>query len=263
MDYIEIMLRGYTNENDQNFLGKYFIREFRKAEKEHYDLEEFFTGLLKGIDTLKNEYQIKLFKRQNELYLMLEAAENGTLKYGELKSESAEERRKKTIEYCKNELTSIGLGYSKINLLHFTNSRFIGHLQYSEVEFIGNGIAKAYRLLNEPQQIETVKPKKLKKTLFEFIHKIEDKKAFKKDLKEQFPTEIGKSIKAIIDILSKEQILIYGTKEFKQLFEELENCFSRDIGTYNSVQNVKTVDAETTDIILKKLNPLIIKHKTT
>jgi hypothetical protein len=155
MDYIEIMLRGYSNENDRKFLSKYFVREFRKAEKEHYDLEEFFTGLLKGIDTLKNEYQKELFKRKNELYLMLEAAENGTLKYGELKSESAEERRKKTIEYCKNELTSIGLGYSKINLLHFTNSSFIGHLQYSEVEFIGNGIAKAYKVLNEPQQNET------------------------------------------------------------------------------------------------------------
>ena len=33
MDYIEIMLRGYTNENDRNFLGKFFIREFRKVEK--------------------------------------------------------------------------------------------------------------------------------------------------------------------------------------------------------------------------------------
>jgi hypothetical protein len=78
-----------------------------------------------------------------------------------------------------------------------------------------------------------------------------------------FPTEIGKSIKAVIDILTKEKILIYGTKEFKLLFEELEKYFNRDIGSYNSVQNVKTVDAETTDIILKKLNPLIIKYKTT
>lgn len=171
MDYIEIMLRGYTNENDRNFLGKYFIREFKKAENKHYDLEEFFTGLLKGIDTLKNEYQKELFKRKNELYLMLSGAENGTLKYGDLKSESVEERHKKTIEYCKNELSSIGLGYSTINLLHFTNNRFIGHLYYSEVEFIGNEIAKAYKVLNEPQQNETGNADKLLKNEFDKIFK--------------------------------------------------------------------------------------------
>jgi hypothetical protein len=117
--------------------------------------------------------------------------------------------------------------------------------------------------INKPDQDKIDKPKKLKKTLFEFIHNIEKKKAFLLELKKMFPTEIGKSIKAVIDILTKEKILIYGTKEFKLLFEELEKYFNRDIGSYNSVQNVKTVDAETTDIILKKLNPLIIKYKTT
>ncbi len=116
---------------------------------------------------------------------------------------------------------------------------------------------------HKPQQLGAVRPKKSKKTLFEFIHNIEDKESFTNGLKDLFPTEIGKSIKAIIDILSNEQILIYGTKEFKQLFEELTNCFARDLGTYNSVQNVKIVDSETTSIINKKLNPLIIKHKTT
>lgn len=113
-------------------------------------------------------------------------------------------------------------------------------------------------------EVETDQPeaKKTKKTLLEFIHNIEDKEAFVQDLIKLFPTEIGKSIKAIIDILNNEKIIIYGTKEFKQLFEELTSCFGRDLGTYQSVQNVKTVDAETTNIVCKKLNPLIIKHKT-
>jgi len=107
-----------------------------------------------------------------------------------------------------------------------------------------------------------VNPKNQKKTLNDFIFNINEKETFIQALKNTFPTEKGKSIKAMIDILNEAQILIYGTKEFKQLFEELENCFSRDIGTYNSVQNVKTVDAETTNIILKKLNPLIDEYKT-
>ncbi len=114
----------------------------------------------------------------------------------------------------------------------------------------------------QPHQAKTSKPKRLKKTLIEFIHNVENKEAFLQDLKITFPTEIGKSIKAIIDFLNKERILIYGTKEFKQLFEELENYFSRNIGSYNSVQNVKEIDKETNETISKKLNPLIIKYKS-
>ena len=56
---------------------------------------------------------------------------------------------------------------------------------------------------------DEVKPKKLKKTLFEFIHNIENKEAFSQELKKTFPTEIGKSIKAVIDVLTTEKILIY------------------------------------------------------
>lgn len=145
---------------------------------------------------------------------------------------------------------------------HFENVKkeFVNSINYAELKII-NDLSKSTP--EAPKQPETNKPKKPKKTLFQFINDIDNKEAFLQDLKKTFPTEIGKSIKAVIDILTKENILIYGTKEFKLMFEELENFFSRDLGTYNSVQNVKIVDEETTDIIYKKLNPLIMKHKTT
>ncbi len=148
MDYIEIMLRGYTNENERKFLNKYFIREFRNAEKEHYEINEFFNGLVNGIETLKNQYQIQLNNRARDLCLMLEIAENDT------------------IEYCNNELSSLSLENYTINLPHFTNNRFPGHLYYNEVEFIGNEIAKAYKVLNQPKQPEAVNPDEVKKELF-------------------------------------------------------------------------------------------------
>lgn len=109
------------------------------------------------------------------------------------------------------------------------------------------------------KQIKKVKPKK---TLLEFIHNITDKEAFSQELKNLFPTEQGKSIKAIILKLVDVDILIYGTKEFLQFYNELRTNFNRDIGTYQSINDVKTVDKEITDIIHKKLNPLIIKYKT-
>ena len=112
--------------------------------------------------------------------------------------------------------------------------------------------------LKQPQLTEIKKTKNLE----QFITNIESKQNFLKDLKETFPTEKGKSIKAIIDLLVSDNIIIYGTKEFTQLYNELKLFFDRNIGTYNSIQNVKEVDNIIIDVIQKKLNPLIIKYKS-
>ncbi|UPQ80736.1 hypothetical protein M0M57_07825 [Flavobacterium azooxidireducens] len=112
-----------------------------------------------------------------------------------------------------------------------------------------------------PQPNEISKPKKLKKTLLEFFHNIENKEKFIQELKNLFPTEQGKSIKAIVLKLVEVQILIYGTKEFFQFYNELKTYFNRDIGTYQSINDVKTVDNETAQTVYKKLNPLIAKYK--
>lgn len=114
--------------------------------------------------------------------------------------------------------------------------------------------------IKQPQQIKT---EKLKKTLFEFIHNVNDKENFLFELKNTFPTEKGKSIRAIINILENENIFIYGAREFTHLYDQLKVYFNRDIGTYQSIQDVKVVDTIISDTINKKLNPLIIKHKTT
>lgn len=67
MDYREIILAGYSAPNGREYLTSYFIREFRKAEKEHFSLEEFFTGCLNEIARLNNErlrpYYYQLEKR--------------------------------------------------------------------------------------------------------------------------------------------------------------------------------------------------------
>jgi hypothetical protein len=101
------------------------------------------------------------------------------------------------------------------------------------------------------------------KVLFDYINNIEDKEAFLLDLKNAFPTEKGKSIKSFIDLLKNEDILIIGTKEFKHFVELLTDYFGRNIGTYNGIQNTKTIDKAISDPINTKLKPLIIKHKTT
>lgn len=167
----------------------------------------------------------------------------------------------------------------KLNKKSFFNSGFEGGEFYKAWEIILNNptvfepIFKKYSQhktgsqpellhLSHASVIENDKAKKLKKVLLQFIHNIKNKEEFIQELKETFPTEIGKSIKAIIDILRDEKILVYGTKEFKNLYEEIKLNFNREIGTYNSIQNVKIVDEETTDTVRKKLTTLIIKYKT-
>ncbi|WKL43800.1 hypothetical protein [Flavobacterium sp. ZE23DGlu08] len=136
MNYLEIILRGYYNENDRKFLNKYFIRECEKAKKEHYDLEEFFNVLTNGIELLKREIQDRLYKRQHELYLI---QDNGNEEY---------------IEYCENELSTLSFEKFPINLLLLTNDKFRGNLYYSEVLFIDEKINEAQKELNQPQQTQ-------------------------------------------------------------------------------------------------------------
>jgi hypothetical protein len=115
-----------------------------------------------------------------------------------------------------------------------------------------------------PKQTEAVKPKKPKKTLFEFINNINDKKAFLQDLKNTFPTEIGKSIKAIIDLLKKDKYLIHNDREFSDVVNAIEIFFNRDIGSVQSIRDAKNTDDKIfIEPIKLKLNPLIIKYKTT
>lgn len=114
-----------------------------------------------------------------------------------------------------------------------------------------------------PKQTEAVKPKKPKKTLFEFINNINDKEAFLQDLKNTFPTEIGKSIKAIIDLLKKDKYLIHNDREFSDVVNAIKIFFNRDIGSVQSIRDAKNTDDKIfIEPIELKLNPLIIKYKS-
>lgn len=145
------------------------------------------------------------------------------------------------------------------NIYRFKNAvtKKISDLQASEVnstsDLSGISIIKN----------ETTKPKKIRRKLIEFIHNVKDKEAFLEDLKATFTTERGKSIKIIITILEKESVLIINNREFKDFHVELQSFFIQDIGTRQSVNDVKfdEIHLDIIEPIQKKLNPLILKHK--
>ena len=149
MNYLEIVLQGYLNKNNRDFLNKYFYREFKKAQKENfYEADEFFNGCLDVVNFLKQDLQNKVWDRKNELLMMLEGAKNKTMPIKDLQGKSVEKKRKETIEYCKKELGSetahsIGGISFTVNLIGITNGRYTGSLYISDIENIELGIRKA------------------------------------------------------------------------------------------------------------------------
>lgn len=118
-------------------------------------------------------------------------------------------------------------------------------------------------------EVETSKTKEEEinrpvKSFLDFLVSLKNKEEFAEELRNTFKTEKGKSIKIIISILVKEGILIIGSREFKMFFLALKEMFNRDIGTYQSIKDVKFDDIhkETIEPIIKNLNPLIDKYKT-
>jgi hypothetical protein len=71
MDYGQIVLQGYFDENNRSFLIEYFVREFKKAEKENYTSNVFFNGCLSSLSPIKEQLTIKFNKRKLELSLII------------------------------------------------------------------------------------------------------------------------------------------------------------------------------------------------
>jgi hypothetical protein len=169
MNYLEIVLQGYFDENNREFLEKYFLREYKKAEKEQFfEADEFFNGCLKVIEGWEQHLQDRILEQKGELSLMLNEAKNGTLSYADLEGKTIEQKRQETIKYCEHELKDVrpdGIGSLSftVNLASITNGRIAYNLNYDELLQIKNAISKAFQKTqtnikqSPPQPI--VKPK--------------------------------------------------------------------------------------------------------
>jgi hypothetical protein len=172
MNYLEIVLQGYFNENNREYLEKYFYREFRKAEMEFYEADEFFSGCLKVVTAFEEDLKRQLHKRKKELYFMLNGAKNGTLQYVNPGDKPIEQRFKDTIEDCTQELAGISINDFTVHLPSFTNGRVGYNLSNYEVLLIKHAIEKAFQMVESskteltiPNQQITTRTDKLKAEL--------------------------------------------------------------------------------------------------
>jgi hypothetical protein len=189
MNYLEIVLQGYFNENNREFLEKYFLREFKKAEKEQFfKADEFFNGCIKVIESWEKHLQNRVFERKNELYLMLNGAKNGTMKYGDLQGKTIEQKKMETIEYCEQELKDVrpdGIGSLTftVHLHSLTNGRIAHNMVYNEVLYVKQSILKAFQKTQPkndtlPPQPININDSRTKKLIFETFANI-DKQGWK------------------------------------------------------------------------------------
>lgn len=154
MDYLDIVLKGYSDLNNRKYLSKYFHREFKEAEKKHYEADEFFSGCLKIIEAFENDINRQFFERKKELYAGLNAAKHGTAGFAENKGLTYEQLCQEAISDCEVELKEISRNDFSVYLNSITKGKIAYSMFYDEVLYIKEAILEA-REKNLPQQKET------------------------------------------------------------------------------------------------------------
>jgi hypothetical protein len=143
--------------------------------------------------------------------------------------------------YCIEILKEIELAPTKNEELfaHFSHFGFVAEgLALSKLK---STIEANIRAFNLSYKYTTIKEKKAlpTKELKDFIYKIDNKEEFIEALKDEFKTEKGIEIRALIESLKDEGVLIIGNRQFKPLCTSIKESFNRDIGSYNGIQNPK------------------------
>ncbi len=280
MDYLGIVLEGYFNENNREFLEKYFLREYKKYEKEQFfEADEFFNGCLKVIESWEKHLQDKVFEQKRELYLMLNIAKNDTFTYAELEGKTIEHERQEIIEYCTQELKDVrpdGIGSLSFtaHLHSLTNRRIAYNMTYGEIFNIKQSILKAFQKSQSnieplpPQQSE--KSKKTKPKALEFKAFFNDKvsEIIIDNIQNEFTDYRGKKMAILIYLLQSEYKIInlinnsknQSRKHFIKALTKVENIKVQSIDKVfqSGTNNIKHNNTDADYINIKnQVNKLI------
>ena len=269
MDFLEIIIRGYFNENDREALDKYFFREYKKAEKEQfYEAEQFFTGCMNEVKKLEKGISEKLYQRKNELYQMLNAAENEELTYADMEGKTLEQKHRETIEYCTKELEYIEKEGKNITPIEFGYKGMFYRINKQGLDVIATAISKAFQETqpkNEalpPQQNEKPKPELKLKDFF--IKEVSN------DTIEAIQTEFreleGKDLAILIYLLHKEHKIIEiltnsktkGRKSFVKCLTETDNPSMQGVNKC-FVANTDDLIYSKDDLVFQSLNKRLTK----
>ncbi len=139
MDYLKILLEGYCDTNTRSFFKDYLLREFKKAEKEHFSFEEVFCGFQDALTRLKNECERDYYVHLEELQFTLHHLQNGG-KHELIEGLTLEQ----LIVDVKRDIEALKKDEFGVVLNKFTNGMFNGDLTHNEVSYMFFKLGEAY-----------------------------------------------------------------------------------------------------------------------
>jgi hypothetical protein len=240
MDYLGIVLEGYFNENNREFLEKYFLREYKKYEKEQFfEADEFFNGCLKVAEDWEKYLQKQVFERKNQLCLMLNEAKKGTLIFDNMEGKTIEQRRAELIENCENELQNVrpdGIGCLTftVNMWQLTNGRVIYHLTYKEILEIKDAINKAFEKTKILEETPSIENKTLQNNTLSSLITHPKGAEIIKGVKLQYKGIKGKRLKLLL-IALQELELLPKERVANKFYDYCKLEFDWNIASYNAM----------------------------
>lgn len=167
MNYSEIILRGVFDKNTRNYLEKYFLREYKKAEKEQFfEADEFFRDCLNIIEGWEKDFEKEAFNYLRELIFTVDAINAGTISVNAMEGKTIEQSRQDLIEYYESEIKNVtdngikgagGAQITKTLYLPAETGRISYNLTYSELLQIKHSITIAFQ--NTQTNIEPPPPR--------------------------------------------------------------------------------------------------------
>jgi hypothetical protein len=272
MDYLEIVLQGYFDNNNRKHLEKYFYREYKKAEKEHFEPDEFFDGCFSVVEQFEGYLKRLIHERKIELKTMLSLAKVGKLSYDNLEGKTIEQNWKETIEFCNNELKDVrpdGIGDETylVSLSELTTHRNNGlgriyyNMRYNEILVIKDAILAAKEKAETPtptgkyqqekQKSKGGRPKVKYKPIETFIRETpiyETPKKIAEILKSQYSGSNAAILKTMVRAL--ENMNIWKMAGDKEIFLMLQTDFELTTG----FENYRKCSPEKKDIDKEKIS---------
>ncbi|MCD8409671.1 hypothetical protein [Tenacibaculum finnmarkense] len=170
MNYTEIVLNGYCNPDSRGYLDNYFFRQFKKAQKDFYEADEFFSGCFRVTRFFEAEMNKRRIERITELYQIIDWHKRGMRGDSDTPKEPTTEDLK-LVNILKEEIEGLSCENFPFNLFGFNNNKYSGQLWFNELKFIEANLEKAKKkalgvvdvITKEPETISSITKKESQK----------------------------------------------------------------------------------------------------
>ena len=126
IDFIKLVLNGYSINPKEENLSSYFTRKFKDANANNYEAEDFFAGCFDVIRLFVNDIERRHSERKADLYQMLTLTDDQSIKAG-----------------IKEEIANLQKNDFEAFLPYLTNNCFYGQLNATKIETILNAMISA------------------------------------------------------------------------------------------------------------------------